>query len=256
MWLRRGAVALGVIALGGLLSTREGRRAPLEGIGALVLVPFVLAGGLYVYQRGPDAGRFLASHLGGVLACATPAMLFAATVTWLSARDAWLRRPAGSGRSVRGLPAGPWSGIQHVNPAVTMYGQAIVVADGDTLRVALTTGRRAAVRLYGIDAPEAGQPGDVDARRALYELTRGRTLMVHPEGVDVYGRIVGRVSTGEVDVSAALVYMGLAWALRGGDREKDFRRLERMARKDRRGIWGQRHLVPPWEWRRESGAAA
>lgn len=269
MWVTRHAddprgllavAAAAALALGAALSTRGGRRFVALSAAALLLAPFLIAGALYAYTRGPAAGQFLVDHLGTVLVWVTPAVLFAATVSWLSARDQLQRVREGGepvrSRRARGLPSGPWSGIPHVNAAVTMYGQAIVVTDGDTLRVALTTGRRVAVRLYGIDAPEAGQPGDVAARRALYELTRGRTLMVHPEGVDVYGRIVGRVSTGEVDVSAALVYMGLAWALRGGEREKDFRRLERMARRDRRGIWCRRDAVPPLDWRRGSGAVA
>lgn len=253
------AAAAAVLALAAVLSTRRGRRFVLLSVGGLLVVPFVIAGALYAYYQGPVVGQFLLNHLGGLLVWVTPAVLFAAVVTWLSARDEIRRVREGGeparGRGVRGVAPGPWSGIPHVNPAVTMYGQAIVVADGDTLRVALTSGRRVAVRLYGIDAPEEGQPGAVAARRALYELTRDRTLMVHPEGVDVYGRIVARVSTGEVDVSAAMVFMGLAWALRGGEREKDFRRLERMARKSRRGLWGDRSAVPPWEWRRSAGVA-
>lgn len=255
-----GVAAAAAIALGAVLSTRGGRRFAALAAGALLLVPFVTAGAVYAYFRGAAAGQFLVNHLGGVLVWVAPGVLVAAVVSWLSARDELRRGREGveppRRRGACGLPPGPWSGIQHVNRAVMMYGQVVLVSDGDTLRVALTSGRRVAVRLYGIDAPEAGQPGDVAARRALYELTRGRSLMVHPEGVDVYGRIVGRVSTGEVDVSAALVFMGMAWALRGGEREKEFRRLERKARRDGRGLWRDRNPVPPWEWRRSTDFVA
>ncbi|MEQ8248799.1 MAG: thermonuclease family protein [Alphaproteobacteria bacterium] len=85
------------------------------------------------------------------------------------------------------------------------------VVDGDTLRVA---GER--VRLFGIDAPERGQPcrdgGDCGAQSKahLEALIGDREVICAPEDVDRYGRIVATCRVGGVDLNRAMVRDGQA----------------------------------------------
>lgn len=64
--------------------------------------------------------------------------------------------------------------------------------------------------------------------------------MVRREVVDVdrYGRTVGRIYAGKVDVNAELVRRGAAWVYRRYMRDPSLLKLEEEARKARRGIWG------------------
>ena len=144
--------------------------------------------------------------------------------------------------------------------AQTTTGRVVAVSDGDTLRV-LVQGGQLKVRLAEIDAPEVGhgkkkpaQPHGGDARRALSSLVFGQTVRVEQQDRDRYGRVVGRVFVGPVDVNAALVRDGWAWVYRRYSRDPSLPPLEAAARAARRGLWAAPNPMPPWEWRR-AGAA-
>ena len=90
------------------------------------------------------------------------------------------------------------------------------VVDGDTIRCA-NLGR---VRLLGIDAPEmAGHcrrgrvcaPGDpLASKRAMARMLGASKITVEPITRDRYGRVVGIVRGGRVNISCAQLRAGLA----------------------------------------------
>lgn len=124
------------------------------------------------------------------------------------------------------------------------------VADGDTLDV--TADRRTyRVRLDGIDAPEAGQAFGGQARQRLRVLAFSQHATVVVTDHDRYGRTVGRVSVGGVDLSEAMVRSGLAWHYTHYSADPRLAALERQARQQRRGLWIDSRAVPPWEYRTE-----
>jgi len=53
--------------------------------------------------------------------------------------------------------------------------QALQVYDGDTFKI-LMEGKKVRLRLYGIDAPESGQKGNVSAARFLKRSVFGNLL--------------------------------------------------------------------------------
>ncbi len=134
--------------------------------------------------------------------------------------------------------------------AQELRGSAEVVA-GDRLRVA---GRE--LRLFGIDAPEAGQrclladghPYDCGriAATALMDLTAGvelRCRVVAP-GAPPLARC--RTPDG-YDLSRGMVYAG--WAVAWPRANNPLLREERIARARRHGLWRGRFLEP-WRWRK------
>jgi endonuclease YncB( thermonuclease family) len=135
--------------------------------------------------------------------------------------------------------------------AETLTGRVVAVADGDTLTVLVEGNRQVRVRLYGIDAPESRQPWGTRARQALAELAHRQVVRVEVRDVDHYGRTVGRIYAGPVDVNAELVRRGLAWVYTRYNRDADLPPLEAEARAARRGLWRDPAPVPPWRWRRE-----
>jgi endonuclease YncB( thermonuclease family) len=101
----------------------------------------------------------------------------------------------------------------------------IRVIDGDTFESTSGTvnGSIATVRLFGVDAPERGQPCSIEATERLRELLGSSTRVQEgPRLVDPYGRLLRYVYTESgQSIDAALIEEGLAaaWTRDGQHRE-------------------------------------
>ena len=86
--------------------------------------------------------------------------------------------------------------------APSWMGIVTYVTDGDTLWVQSidhSTWHR--LRILGIDAPEICQPWGSEARQTLTALVAGCQLEIIEFGLDVYGRWLGRLHIGSIDVA-------------------------------------------------------
>lgn len=135
--------------------------------------------------------------------------------------------------------------------------QVLNVYDGDTLMVDIQ-GKKVTIRLYGIDAPEGGQHGNVSSTRFLR-----RTVLGHPVDIKViksnsFGQPLAIVSRGGKvsTLNAAMVANGYAWvnpAKCKVDDCKYWQDLQSHARKLKLGIWSGFDLEPPWEFKKQQG---
>jgi endonuclease YncB( thermonuclease family) len=132
--------------------------------------------------------------------------------------------------------------------ATGFQGKVVGVSDGDTLTI-LDQRQPVRVRLAAIDAPEHGQPFGQRAKASLSELAYGKLADVDEQGRDKYGRVLGRVRVGGVDVNAEQVRRGYAWVFRRFSHDAALIALEAEARAARRGLWAEPAPVPPWTWR-------
>lgn len=139
-----------------------------------------------------------------------------------------------------------------------MQAKVVGVQDGDTITVYSPGRPQTRVRLVEIDAPESAQPYGQRSKQVLSTMVFGRTVRIRSEGEDRYGRTLGRVYVGEVDVNAAMVRQGAAWVYRDYNKDPSFPPLEARARRERRGLWALQadQITPPWEWRRGGGPPA
>ena len=135
--------------------------------------------------------------------------------------------------------------------AAEIAGRVVGIADGDTLTLLDGARRQVRVRLAEIDTPESGQPYGGRARQALSDLAFGKAVRVAVVDTDRYGRAVGWVHAGTVDVNAEMVRRGAAWVFRRYGRDPALLRLEDAARAARRGLWAlpEAERSPPWDWR-------
>lgn len=138
-------------------------------------------------------------------------------------------------------------------PPFDFSGEVTRVVDGDTLEV----DEKISVRLAEIDAPERDQPFGSEATRALARLTSKRTARFEVVDVDRYGRYVAHVFVGDVQVNREMVRRGFAWAYTRYVRDLDVIDLEKVARRQSRGLWAlpEADRDPPWIWRRSSRKA-
>jgi endonuclease YncB( thermonuclease family) len=111
------------------------------------------------------------------------------------------------------------------------------------------------IRLYGIDAPEKGQPYWDESLRALKKLCPvGSRILLKKRGKDPYRDMVGEIYYFAIiprSISATLIESGwVYWDRKNAKKEDRFLKLERSAMKNKRGLWGISGLVRPDIYRR------
>jgi len=125
------------------------------------------------------------------------------------------------------------------------------VLDGDTIE--LTVGETTAkqkIRLAQIDAPERTQDYGIPSKVSLADMVLNRDVTVQYTKKDRYGRILGQVFVGDIDVNFAQVSAGLAWVYRDYPYTMVYFEEERVAREAQRGLWKDLSAVPPWIYRK------
>jgi len=132
------------------------------------------------------------------------------------------------------------------------------VSDGDTLTLLTAEKQQVKVRLGEIDTPESRQPYGQRAKQALSDLAFGKQARVVVQDTDKYGRTVGRVYVGGVDVNAEMIRQGAAWVYRQYLKDQSLLALEQQAKSAKRGLWGlpEAERCPPWDWRKGTCATA
>ena len=138
--------------------------------------------------------------------------------------------------------------------AAEYTGRVVGVSDGDTLTLLTAEKQQVKVRLGEIDTPESRQPYGQRAKQALSDLAYNKEARVVVQDTDRYGRTVGRVYVGGVDVNAELVKQGAAWVYRQYLKDQSLLALEAEAKAAKRGLWGlpETERCPPWDWRKGS----
>ena len=140
--------------------------------------------------------------------------------------------------------------IEPGEPRFELVGRVIKVVDGDSLEVRVA-GNEFPVRLYGVDAPEYGQPHGGDATRALTSKLARRTVLINIVDIDSYGRLVGTVYHRGENINVSMVAEGHGWWYRHYARSEDhLEDAEYAAREAGLGLWSKADPVAPWDWRR------
>jgi len=107
------------------------------------------------------------------------------------------------------------------------------VVDGDTFYI---NGVEPAVRVWGIDAPEAGTDLGEVATLLMTTFARGRIAECIIRDRDRYGRIVASCMVDGIEIASAMVRFGMArdWPRYSGGA---YAEEEAEARRERRGMW-------------------
>ena len=125
------------------------------------------------------------------------------------------------------------------------------VIDGDTIHVKDAEGKLHKIRLAMLDAPEKMQPYGNIATQKLKDLVLYQTVEIKVKCIDKYQREVAYVFCKEKDISAELLKQGMAMhyhLLR--DNCQAYDTCEKEAKAQKLGIWQQKKIEPPWDYRR------
>lgn len=133
-------------------------------------------------------------------------------------------------------------------------GKVVGIKDGDTVEV-LFGQKTETIRLSDIDAPEKAQPFGTVARKKLSNLVFGKTVQVKAlPHRDRNGRLIAEIRCQGQNVNLLMVASGLAWHFKKYSTKEVYAQAERVARRQRRGLWQDDDPIAPWEWRRLSKA--
>lgn len=144
-------------------------------------------------------------------------------------------------------------GQQQTEPTAVPTGDEVIchyVQDGDTFKL---PDNKTRVRLWGIDAPEKGQPYADVARDRLKELCEGKSVQLEIKDTDQYGRKVAIVWMGKTNINLQLVREGLAWhyAYFAPD-ANELADAQKAARKARLGLWADDSPTNPYDFRKKN----
>lgn len=137
-----------------------------------------------------------------------------------------------------------------VYPMQPFTGPVFRYPDGDGLWVNVQ-GKIVSIRLYGIDAPEWGQPYARQSWYFLQNLVWNKPVTCYPVSQCVHGRLVcDCYGLQPFSISLLMVFFGYAWYYRPYALEAThLRDAQRLARINRRGLWRAKNPIPPWLWR-------
>ncbi len=130
--------------------------------------------------------------------------------------------------------------------------KVLKIYDGDTMTLQCQSAK-VKVRLYCIDTPEMRQkPWGTQARDYLRSITPQSVRLVKIDK-DRYGRIVGEVYSGDINLNLAQVEAGKAAVYNTYCKKQEYKEAENKAKEAKKGIWSQSGLhQKPWIWRRRS----
>lgn len=147
-----------------------------------------------------------------------------------------------------------------INSKLTAEDQLILkvkiigVKDGDTVEV-LYYQLPFTVRLEHIDAPEKKQAFGTVSKQKLASLCYGKTITLISKkkkgNYDRNGRMIAELFLENgISINKEMVKAGLAWHYKYYSKDKIYAALEIAARKNKIGLWQDKKVVAPWEFRK------
>lgn len=150
--------------------------------------------------------------------------------------------------------------------AETFQCKVVGVTDGDTITCLTGQKEQVKVRLYQIDAPESGQAYGQKTKQALSDLIFNKFVNIETHGQDRYKRTLGTIRYSPcgqphidcsrrivvaTEVNLEMIKQGYAWYYPFTKKNPEYQQAEKEAKAAKRGLWADKHAMPPWEWRKE-----
>lgn len=129
--------------------------------------------------------------------------------------------------------------------------KVIGIRDGDTIEV-LYNNRPLVIRFEHIDCPEKKQPFGKKAKQFVSDYAFGENVKIISKGkTDRWKRLIAviELESGE-NLNKLLVSKGLAMHYKKYSKDKSYDKLEQIAKEKKIGIWSQKDVIEPWNYRK------
>ncbi len=124
------------------------------------------------------------------------------------------------------------------------------VKDGDSITIITGNNKTVEIRLFAIDAPEAGQPYNKASKKYLSKLLKSGKVSYTVTDTDRYKRKVADVYVDDKHVNYLMIKNGMAWHYEYYKRSEDYRNAQRYAKANKLGLWAEKNPTTPWDYRR------
>ncbi|WP_452223500.1 thermonuclease family protein [Lacinutrix chionoecetis] len=139
--------------------------------------------------------------------------------------------------------------VSEIKPTI-IKGKVVGIMDGDTFKLLTKDSTTVKVRLANIDCPEKKQPFSTKAKQFVSEAIFSKEVTVQVLKKDRYRRLIANVFYGDsINLNHELVKNGFAWHYVKYSKDTILQSLEDKARKDNVGLWADKNVMSPWEWR-------
>ena len=156
--------------------------------------------------------------------------------------------------------------------AETFQCKVVGVTDGDTIKCLTDQKEQVKVRLYQIDAPESGQAYGEEAKEILKNILDSSMLnsisITIEDDKTLYPTIIARATIAvilpcpklaghcpppisSIDLGTRMIELGYAWYYPFTKKNPEYQQAEQEAKAAKRGLWADKHAMPPWEYRKQ-----
>ena len=138
-----------------------------------------------------------------------------------------------------------------------IHGRVVGVSDGDSVTVIDAKKTQFKIRLAGIDAPEKAQAYGQKAKESLSDLVFGKQVDVEWSKQDRYGRTVGKIMLGGVDINLEQIKRGMAWHYKQYQNEQSpedrdaYAQSQSQAQERKMGLWRDPEAIEPAVFRQK-----
>lgn len=138
-----------------------------------------------------------------------------------------------------------------------IHGRVVGVSDGDSVTVIDAKKTQFKIRLAGIDAPEKAQAFGQKAKESLSDLVFGKQVDVEWSKQDRYGRTVGKIMLGGIDINLEQIKRGMAWHYKEYQNEQSledrvaYAQSELQAQDKKMGLWRDPAPIQPEVFRQK-----
>lgn len=145
----------------------------------------------------------------------------------------------------------------NLSVADTLHGRVVGVSDGDTVTILDAYNKQHKIRLSGIDAPEKDQAFGKKSKESLSEMVFGKSVDVEWDKQDRYGRTVGKIMLGGLDICLEQVKRGMAWHYKQYQNEQSpedrdaYAKSESQAQDRKMGLWRDPAPIEPAVFRQK-----
>lgn len=135
--------------------------------------------------------------------------------------------------------------------SLELIGKVVKVSDGDTVTILTSDKTQHKIRLNDIDAPEKKQAFGNKSKDNLAKYIAGKTVTVEYQKKDKYKRVLGTIYYNNTDINLQQVKDGYAWVYKKYSNNQTYYKAEKVARDKRVGLWIDKNLLEPWEFRKK-----